>query len=88
MTEPTSTVRTTVHVMRHGEVFNPEKVLYGRLPGYHLSERGRAQAQRCCRLAGRQGHRLRGGLTVGAGSGNGHADRRKPRAADRHRRAT
>lgn len=39
------TVRTTVHVMRHGEVFNPDKVLYGRLPGYHLSERGRAQAQ-------------------------------------------
>jgi broad specificity phosphatase PhoE len=31
--------------MRHGEVFNPEKVLYGRLPGYHLSDRGRAQAQ-------------------------------------------
>nr|WP_026256708.1 histidine phosphatase family protein [Mycobacterium sp. 155] len=39
------TVRTTVHVMRHGEVFNPEKVLYGRLPGYHLSDRGRLQAQ-------------------------------------------
>ncbi len=39
------TTRTTVHVMRHGEVFNPEKVLYGRLPGYHLSDRGRAQAQ-------------------------------------------
>lgn len=38
---------TTVHVMRHGEVHNPEKVLYGRLPGYHLSERGRAQAQAC-----------------------------------------
>lgn len=39
------TVRTIVHVMRHGEVFNPEKVLYGRLPGYHLSDRGRLQAQ-------------------------------------------
>ncbi len=38
-------VRTTVHVMRHGEVHNPEKVLYGRLPGYNLSERGRLQAQ-------------------------------------------
>ncbi|MGV0740856.1 histidine phosphatase family protein [Mycolicibacterium sp. XJ870] len=31
--------------MRHGEVHNPEKVLYGRLPDYHLSDRGRAQAQ-------------------------------------------
>lgn len=38
-------VRTTVHVMRHGEVHNPGKVLYGRLPGYNLSERGRLQAQ-------------------------------------------
>jgi broad specificity phosphatase PhoE len=45
VTERTVPVRTTVHVMRHGEVFNPEKVLYGRLPGYHLSDRGRAQAQ-------------------------------------------
>jgi len=39
------TTRTTVHVMRHGEVYNPEKVLYGRLPGYNLSDRGRLQAQ-------------------------------------------
>lgn len=37
--------RTTVHVMRHGEVHNPTKVLYGRLPDFHLSDRGRAQAQ-------------------------------------------
>ena len=36
---------TKVHVMRHGEVHNPEGILYGRLPGYHLSERGRKQAQ-------------------------------------------
>lgn len=42
----TNTVaRTTVHVMRHGEVHNPEGVLYGRIPGYHLSDRGRAQAE-------------------------------------------
>ena len=31
--------------MRHGEVYNPEKILYGRLPDYHLSDTGRAQAQ-------------------------------------------
>lgn len=36
---------TVVHVVRHGEVQNPEGILYGRLPGYHLSERGRAMAQ-------------------------------------------
>ena len=32
---------TTVHLLRHGEVHNPEGVLYGRLPGFHLSELGR-----------------------------------------------
>ena len=37
--------RTTVHVMRHGEVENPTGVLYGRLAGFALSERGRAQAE-------------------------------------------
>ncbi len=37
-------VLTTVHMLRHGEVFNPEGVLYGRLPGYRLSERGEQQA--------------------------------------------
>jgi broad specificity phosphatase PhoE len=36
---------TTVHMMRHGEVENPTGVLYGRLPGFGLSERGRAQAE-------------------------------------------
>lgn len=35
----------TLHLLRHGEVFNPDKVLYGRLPGFILSEKGRAQAQ-------------------------------------------
>ncbi|GAA4349279.1 histidine phosphatase family protein [Angustibacter luteus] len=36
--------RTVVHLLRHGEVHNPEGVLYGRLPGYHLSDRGRRMA--------------------------------------------
>jgi broad specificity phosphatase PhoE len=40
---------TTVHVMRHGEVYNPQRILYGRLAGYGLSERGRAQAQAVAR---------------------------------------
>jgi broad specificity phosphatase PhoE len=34
-----------VHLVRHGEVFNPEKVLYGRLPGYRLSGAGEQQAK-------------------------------------------
>ena len=37
--------RTRVNMVRHGEVYNPRGVLYGRLPGFHLSEAGRAQAQ-------------------------------------------
>lgn len=36
--------RTTVHLLRHGEVYNPDKILYGRLPGYRLSEVGREMA--------------------------------------------
>lgn len=36
--------QTRVHVVRHGEVYNPTGVLYGRLPGFHLSDKGRAQA--------------------------------------------
>ena len=40
------TEHTVVHLLRHGEVHNPEGVLYGRLPGYRLSELGRAMAQR------------------------------------------
>ena len=46
-------VSTTVHLLRHGEVRNPTGVLYGRLDGYHLSERGIAMAERiAAHLAG------------------------------------
>jgi broad specificity phosphatase PhoE len=38
-------VRTTVHLLRHGEVHNPEAVLYGRLPGFRLSEDGEQMAR-------------------------------------------
>jgi broad specificity phosphatase PhoE len=36
---------TIIHLMRHGEVHNPGRVLYGRLPGYRLSERGEEMAR-------------------------------------------
>jgi broad specificity phosphatase PhoE len=36
--------RTVVHLLRHGEVHNPAKILYGRLPGYRLSTAGEAMA--------------------------------------------
>jgi broad specificity phosphatase PhoE len=49
MTRPT----TSVHLVRHGEVHNPEGVLYGRLPGFRLSAAGEQQAKVTCQfLAG------------------------------------
>jgi broad specificity phosphatase PhoE len=36
---------TTVHLVRHGEVENPKGVIYGRLPGFGLSQRGVRQAE-------------------------------------------
>lgn len=33
-----------VHLVRHGEVHNPDGILYGRIPGYHLSELGHRMA--------------------------------------------
>jgi broad specificity phosphatase PhoE len=38
--------KTVVHLMRHGEVHNPSGVLYGRMPGYYLSDLGKQMAQR------------------------------------------
>lgn len=42
--------RTLVHVVRHGEVDNPGRILYGRLPGYLLSELGQQMAVRVAEL--------------------------------------
>jgi len=41
-----SPVRTVVHLLRHGEVENPGRVLYGRLPGFRLSPAGVLMAKR------------------------------------------
>lgn len=46
--------KTVVHLVRHGEVDNPHRVLYGRLPGYHLSSAGQQMAKAAADwLAGR-----------------------------------
>ena len=37
-------VASQIHLVRHGEVHNPLRVLYGRLPGYRLSELGERMA--------------------------------------------
>ncbi len=48
------TQTTVVHLLRHGEVSNPRGILYGCLPGFHLSEDGRLMAKAAAQfLAGR-----------------------------------
>jgi broad specificity phosphatase PhoE len=45
---------TVVHLLRHGEVYNPQGILYGRISGFHLSEDGRLMAKAAADfLAGR-----------------------------------
>ena len=36
---------TTIYLIRHGEVYNPDQVVYGRLPGFGLSKNGFDQAR-------------------------------------------
>ncbi|MDH4116411.1 MAG: histidine phosphatase family protein [Acidimicrobiia bacterium] len=43
-----------VHLVRHGEVHNPEHLVYASLPGYGLSDRGRSQAAASARHLGSQ----------------------------------
>lgn len=44
--------KTLVHLLRHGEVYNPDGILYGRSTGFHLSERGRRMADRVAEQVG------------------------------------
>jgi broad specificity phosphatase PhoE len=39
-------MKTAISFVRHGEVCNPDKVFYGRLPGFGLSDNGKLQAIR------------------------------------------
>ncbi len=41
---------TIIHLIRHGEVHNPRKILYGRLPRYRLTPKGQRQARAAGRL--------------------------------------
>lgn len=47
---------TTIHFVRHGKVFNPDRVLYERLPGFHLSDAGRRMAQATARHIAADAH--------------------------------
>jgi broad specificity phosphatase PhoE len=51
---PPDGTTSIVHLVRHGEVENPDQVLYGRVAGYHLSAAGRTMAKAAADyLAGR-----------------------------------
>ncbi len=41
----TTSQPTQITFIRHGQVYNPERVVYGRLPGFPLSKLGERQAQ-------------------------------------------
>ena len=43
---------TLLHLVRHGQVENPEKIVYGRQRGWRLSERGRKEAEEVARHLG------------------------------------
>lgn len=45
-------VSTVVHLLRHGEVHNPDKILYGRLPGFKLSTLGEQMAKAAAQSLG------------------------------------
>ncbi|MDR2348049.1 MAG: histidine phosphatase family protein [Bifidobacteriaceae bacterium] len=51
MAEP----RTTIHLIRHGQVLNPDKRLYERLPGFGLTPTGHAMAERVAEHFKRRG---------------------------------
>ncbi|MEI5676025.1 MULTISPECIES: histidine phosphatase family protein [unclassified Nocardioides] len=47
-----ATPDTIVHLLRHGEVHNPQGVLYGRRDGFHLSALGNRMAERIAESIG------------------------------------
>jgi broad specificity phosphatase PhoE len=55
--DQSDTTRTIVHLLRHGEVHNPDGVLYGRLPNFGLSQLGHEQAAKVA--AALAGHDVR-----------------------------
>lgn len=49
---------TIVHLVRHAEVHNPDRVLYGRLSGFGLSEAGWGMAEATARRLASPGHEV------------------------------
>lgn len=49
-----------IHLVRHGEVYNPSGVLYGRLPNFHLSDTGKLMATAAAKELKNQGFNIKG----------------------------
>lgn len=49
-----------IHLVRHGEVYNPSGVLYGRLPNFHLSDTGKQMAEAAAKELKIQGFNIKG----------------------------
>lgn len=49
---------TRIHLVRHGEVHNPDGVLYGRLPNFPLSDLGHQMAKEAARLLKESGSNI------------------------------
>jgi len=49
-----------IHLVRHGEVYNPSGVLYGRLPNFHLSDTGKLMATAAAKELKIQGFQIKG----------------------------
>lgn len=39
-------MKTQIFFVRHGEVYNPKQIIYGRLPRFHLTQKGKTQAEK------------------------------------------
>ncbi len=37
---------TTIYLVRHGEVYNPDGIIYGRLPNFGLSDKGKLELEK------------------------------------------
>jgi len=77
---------TVVHLLRHGEVHNPNHVLYGRLPGYHLSANGQMMAAAAADYFDGRPVAAVFASPAREGAGDRAARGRPARTADHHRR--
>ena len=66
---------TVLHLVRHGQVDNPQKIVYGRQRGWRLSDRGRQEAEAVARHLGGRPHRPRLHEPARARRADGDGDR-------------